>query len=194
MTDKEKHVFETIYERRSIRKYLEDKQVEKDKIKKLLEAGMAAPSACNLQPWEFIVVYEKDDVALLKAAQFSNNHNATMAIVVCANTKNVPWEGPNWMIDCSAAVENMMLAAAAMELGSLWVGAFHQDVVRNQLNIPENIHVMNIIFFGYPNEKRPVGTRYNEEAIYWSKYDPDRQREMRTMEMLSDPGIKAVEV
>lgn len=192
MTEKEKIVLDTIFARRSVRHFADGKQVEKEKIIKLLEAAMAAPSACNLQPWEFIVVSEKDEMSRLVNAVMNGNYNAPLAMIICANTKNIPWEGNGWMIDCSAAVENMMIAAAAMGLGSVWIGAYHEDELRKLFNIPKHIQIMNTVYFGYPapEEVRPAGTRYTDDAVYWGKYDPDRKRIMRTMEMLGDPSIK----
>ena len=126
----EEKVFEAIFARRSIRRY-DGREVEQDKIIKLLKAGMAAPSACNLQPWEFIVVTEKE--LLGKLEENAPKYNAPVAMIVCANTKNIPWESSDWKIDCSAAVENMMIAASAMGLGSVWIGMFNMEAVRSCL-------------------------------------------------------------
>lgn len=179
----EEKVFEAIFARRSIRRY-DGREVEQDKIIKLLKAGMAAPSACNLQPWEFIVVTEKE--LLGKLEENAPKYNAPVAMIVCANTKNIPWESSDWKIDCSAAVENMMIAASAMGLGSVWIGMFNMEAVRKLFDIPENIHVMSIVYFGYPVKAKSPATKYNEEAVYWQKYDPSRNRSLRTMEMLGD--------
>jgi nitroreductase len=185
MDELEKNVFDAIYGRRSIRRY-KDKEVEKEKIIKLLKAGMAAPSACNLQPWEFIVVTDKEMLRQLKENIGEGNYNAPMAVVVCANTVNIPWGGDSWMVDCSAAVENMMLAATAMGLGSVWIGSQDEDGVRKLLDIPDRISVMNVVYFGYPDQEIKHGTRYNEEAVFWQKYDPDRKRSLRTIDMKYD--------
>ena len=171
MIDEEKYVFETIFARRSIRNFVADKQVEKWKIIKLLEAAMAAPSAGNTQPWEFIVITEKDKMEKLKN---TTGINAPTAIVTCANTTYIPWENNDWMIDCSAAAENMLIAATAMGLASLWLGAI--DILREMFGIPDNIKVLNIIYFGYTDMITPSGTRYAEDAVYWEKYDPARVR------------------
>ncbi|MCL2210261.1 MAG: nitroreductase family protein [Treponema sp.] len=189
MTEKEKCVFDVIFSRRSIRRYVDGKPVEKEKIVKLLEAAMAAPSACNLQPWEFIVVTEKEKLKQLLDSTQAGKISCPLSIIICANTKNIPWEGQGWMIDCSAAVQNMMIAAAAMGLGSVWVGSHNEEAIRRLFNVPENIKVMNMVYFGYPDEKKQAGTRYTEDAVYWEKYDPQRKRTMRTMDMLSDLSV-----
>ncbi|MCL2264499.1 MAG: nitroreductase family protein [Treponema sp.] len=194
MTENAKRIFEVIFARRSIRRFIEDKYVEKEKIIKLLEAGMAAPSACNLQPWEFIVVSEKENLERLINSTQAGKISAPLAVIVCANTKNIPWDTQGWMIDCSAAVENMMIAATAMGLGSVWVGSHDENFIRKSFNVPKNIKVMNMVYFGYPDEIKPSGTRYAEDAVYWETYDPSRKRSMRTMEMLSDLSVKPVQL
>jgi len=172
-----KSVFEAIFSRRSVRHFIEDKPVEKTKITKLLEAAMAAPSACNTQPWEFIVVTEKDKMARLRnALGEENRYNAPMAVVTCANAGYIPWEGSGWMVDCSAAVQNMLIAATAMGLGSLWIGWNHEDILREAFEIPENIKILNITYFGYTDKIIESGTRYAEDAVFWEKYDPARVR------------------
>ena len=183
MNENEQHVFDAIYSRRSIRAYVEGKEVEKEKIIKLLKAGMAAPSTCNLQTWEFIVVTEKEMVDQLKGTITYGDYNAPMAMVICGNTVNIPWQDEDWKIDCSAAVENMMIAATSMGLGSVWIGSFDMEALRKLLAIPAHISVMSVVYFGYPNEQKEPGTKYNEEAVYWQKYDPKRNRKLRSLGM-----------
>ena len=172
MIDKEKCVLDAIFTRRSVRNFIADKQVEKAKIIKLLEAAMAAPSAGNTQPWEFIVFTEKDKIDQLKNV---TGINAPMAIITCANPAYIPWEdNGDWKIDCSAAVENMLIAAVAMGLGSLWIGAI--DILRETFEIPEHIKILNLTYFGYTDKAAESGTRYAEDAVFWEKYDADRVR------------------
>jgi nitroreductase len=186
MSQNEQYVFDAIYSRRSIRSYIEGKEVEQEKIIKLLKAGMAAPSTCNLQTWEFVVVTKKEMVDQLKNATFQGKYNTPMAMVVCGNTVNIPWKDEDWKIDCSAAVENMMIAATAMGLGSVWIGSFDMDSVRKLLVIPNHILIMSVVYFGYPNEQKKQGTKYNEEAVYWEKYDTKRNRKLRTIDLKKD--------
>jgi len=194
MTGMEKNVLEVIFARRSIRRFIEGKQIEKDKIIKLLEAGMAAPSACNLQPWEYIIVSDNERMEQLINSTQAGKINAPLAMIICANTKNIPWEGQGWMIDCSAAVENMMIAATAMGLGSVWVGSHNEEFIRKLCNVPSNIKIMNMVYFGYPDEFKPAGTRFTEDAVYWENYDSNRNRSMRTVDMLSDLSVKPVKM
>lgn len=182
----EENVFKAICGRRSARAY-EDRPVEEEKLLKLLKAGMAAPSACNLQPWEFIVVTDNE---MLEELQKPAPYKPPVAIIICANTEKIPWGGEGWMVDCSAAVENMMIAAVPLGLGSCWIGALDIDVTRKLLNIPENIQVLNMVYFGYPVRTKQPATKYNEEAVYWGKYDSARSRSLRTMEMLMTDGYQ----
>jgi nitroreductase len=183
MNKVEENVFHAIYSRRSIRAY-DGREVEPQQLVSLLKAGMAAPSACNLQPWEFIVVTQKDLLERLET--MAPKYNAPAAVIVCGNTKNIPWGGEDWKIDCSAAVENMMIAASAMGIGSVWIGMFKMEEVRKLFHIPEDIHVMSIVYFGYPVKEKCAATKYNEEAVFWQEYDPNRNRTIRTMDMLGD--------
>lgn len=176
MDQLEKHVFDAIYARRSVRRYMEDKEVEHEKIIKLLKAAMAAPSACNIQPWEFIVINEKEAVAdFKKCVEQHGNYNAPLIIVVCGYTGFIPWDNDEGEYDCCAAIENMHIAAVSMGLGSVWIGGFNQDTIRKQLNIPEDVYPIGIVYFGYPKEIPEPRTQYREEAVFWQKYDPERE-------------------
>lgn len=180
MNQDENRDLELIFRRRSIRAYIEGKEVEREKIMKLLEAAMAAPSACNIQPWEFIVVTEKETVAAIKnSIPRWGNYNAPLVMVVCSYTKYIPWKGDGGMIDCSAAVENMLLAATAMGLGSVWIGGFDREALRAILDIPEQVLPVAVVYFGYPAEQKEPRTKYLEEAVYWQKYDPEREHRPR---------------
>lgn len=183
--DQVRNILEVMYDRRSIRRFIEDKAVEHDKIIMLLKAAMSAPSACNLQPWEFIIVNEEEGLNKLKDCIDSNNgrnYNAPAAFVVCSNTSYIPWEGRGEM-DCSAAIENILLAATAMGLGTVWIGAVDGDAVRKLLDIPSHVEVISVVFFGYPSEQKPARTQYTEEAVYWQKYDPQREHPKRTIDL-----------
>jgi len=182
-------VYRCILQRRSIRNYVDGKPVEREKIQVLLRAAMAAPSACNLQPWEFIIVDDPAGMAELKPLVPGGQFNAPMAVVVCARTGYVPWEGNGWAIDCAAAIQNMMLAAVEMGLGSLWIGDFDRQRVCEHLHIPEGVEPVNVVYFGYPAENKRAVTRYKEEAVYWGKYDPNRPHAQRTIEAMIQESI-----
>jgi nitroreductase len=86
-------------------------------------------------------------------------------------------------MDCSAAIENILLAAAVMGLGAVWIGAFDEESIRRNFDIPDHVAVNSIVFFGYPAEQKLPRTQYTEEAIYWEKYDSQRQHLPRSIDM-----------
>jgi len=119
-------VFDAILKRRSIRRNTSQK-VEKEKIDLLLKAAMAAPSACNLQPWSFIVVGDESILDQVKKATGQGQYNAPLAIVVCGEYKHRPWEGEDYMIDCGMATENILLEAVELGLASVVIGGFEEE-------------------------------------------------------------------
>jgi len=186
MTQHEEHVFDAIYARRSIRAYAEDKEVEREKIVKLLKAAMAAPSACNLQPWEFVVVTEKEKVAAIKESiPRWGDYNAPVVIVVCGVPNLIPWEGDDGVRDVSAAIENMLIAATAMGLGTVWIGGFVSSSLRGILNIPETSVPLGVVYLGYPAQRPQPRTRYLEQAVHWEGYDAERTPQRRPGSILA---------
>lgn len=182
---KEQTVYETILKRRSIRNFL-DQSVERSVIERLLKAAMAAPSACNLQPWSFIVVDDSNLLIELKDVTEQGKYNAPLAIIVCGAYKHIPWDGQAWMFDCGAAAQNMMLAATELGLASVCVGGFDEEALHNLLEIPDDIEPVCIIEFGYPAYEREPLTWYTEEAVHWQKFDKSKVRTMRTLQMLQE--------
>ncbi len=182
-------LMDILLQRRSIRVYDAKRPVEREKMDIMLQAAMAAPSACNLQPWEFIVIDRPERLKQLKACIGEGNgrhYNAPAAFVVCANTSYIPWGG-NAEADTSAAIENMLLAATALGLGTVWLGDIDRDKIRALLDIPDHVSVNNVVLFGYPAEAKASRTQYNEEAIYWDKYDPKREHKERTIALRFKP-------
>jgi len=165
-----------IYKRRSIRSF-EPREVEKEKLIELLKAGMAAPSANNGRPWEFIVVTDEERLAKLRSSLKHGHYKAPAAIAVLGNLKiSTSKESSTrfWIQDCTAATENILLAATGLGLGSVWIGAYPKEDVtkaaREILEIPEDIYVLSLIYVGYPAEKHPPRTQYEEKRVHWQKY------------------------
>lgn len=164
-----------VYKRRSIRVF-ERREVEKEKITELLQAGMAAPSASNGQPWEFIVVTDPERLSKLQEKLEHGKYNAPLVIAVLANLAIAKKQSSYrfWVQDCSAAVENILISAVGLGLGSVWIGAHPKEdvtsVVHEILEIPNDIHVLNLIYIGYPAEEKPPRTQYEEERVHWQKY------------------------
>ena len=182
-------LMDILYKRRSTRKYDMEKPVENEKIITMLQAAMAAPSACNLQPWEFIVIVNPGRIKQLKECIGDHNgryYNAPAAFVVCANTSYIPWES-NGEMDTSAAIENMMLAATVLGLGTVWIGDIDREAIRALLDIPAHESVNSVVLFGYPAEVKAPRTQYTEEAVYWDKYDPKREHPERTIALRFKP-------
>ena len=157
---KELDVFEAIKGRRSVREYHEEVVSDQD-LHKVLEAAIHAPSAGNLQPWEFIVVKNPKTRKLLAKAALNQfwMTTAPVHIVVCANevrsSSIYGLRGKNLYCiqDTSAAIQNMLLAAYALGYGTCWVGAFDEEAVRKILNIPNGIRPVAIITLGKPAER-----------------------------------------
>ncbi len=171
---------ETIYKRRSIRNYL-DKKIDEDTIITLLEAASAAPTAANCQPWEFIVIDDNGKLSILKDKFNFARYNAPVAIVVCGNME-LAFKGPGkemWVQDCSAAIENILIAATSIGLGSVWIGVYpiesNVKIAKKILNIPEHVIPLGIVYVGYPAEQKDARTRLNLKRVYWQEYDTSRK-------------------
>ena len=158
-----------IHSRRSIRQYL-DRHLPEELIQKLLAAAMQAPSARNQQPWHFVVIDERKTLSeiasLLPNAWMTTN--APLAILVCAD---LTWEKSEgyWVVDCSAAVENMLLAAHALGLGAVWCGVYPRDKrmegLRQLAGLPKNVIAHSLVVLGYAAEQIPAEDRYRPERV-----------------------------
>lgn len=165
---------ELLLNRRSIRKY-KDQKINKDDMNNILQAAMYAPSAMNLQPWQFIVI---DDKVVLKETIKSIPHaemlkQSAAAILVCGDKaieKNESWLLQN----CSAAVQNILLSAYGLGIGSCWIGIQGMDdIVKNiilQFKLPENIIPVALISLGYPDETVTAEERFKTEKIHYNKW------------------------
>jgi len=164
---------EAIMSRRSIRKY-SDKKIPEEIITKLLKAAMNAPSAHNRQPWHFIVVDDRETLNKVpEYHQYSKMlENASHAIVVLGD--NEVQTSDFWIHDCSAATENILIAANALGLGAVWLGVHpHETLIegtKKLFNIPAHVTPLGIISLGYPEETRPPRENYNPERIHRNKW------------------------
>ena len=167
---------ENIMTRTSIREF-KTQPVEQDKVDILLKAAMAAPTALNLQPWHFIVINDKETIALLSGKRPTN---APLMIAVCGDTdKTMLPDGSTklpdfWVEDVSAATENLLLAAHALGLGAVWTGVYpamdRTAEVANVLNCPQNIVPLAVVRVGYPDESPEPKNKYKEENISYNKF------------------------
>ena len=163
-----------ILTRRSIRKYTSE-EVHEDVIHQLLDAGMHAPTARNIQPWHFVVVTERKILDNLSVAHpyAKMLKRATLAILVCGDKKLQEAEG--YIVqDCSAATQNILLAAHASGLGAVWLGMFPREERINKvselLDIPDHILPVSLISIGYPDEAKEAPDRFKKEKIHWNKF------------------------
>jgi nitroreductase len=158
-----------IHTRRSIRKYL-DQSVPEELIQKLLAAAMQAPSARNQQPWQFVVI--DDRAVLAKIPVFMPNAamagKAPLAILVCGDLSLEKSEG-YWVVDCAAAVENMLLAAHASGLGAVWCGVYprvpRMEGLKQLMGLPENVIAHSLVVLGYPGETIQPENRYRLQRV-----------------------------
>ena len=164
-----------IFKRRSIRKYT-DQPVEPEKLDQLLQAGMAAPSAMNCKPWEFVVVTDPEKLAAFRKRLIFGDRNAPAAIVVCGNPRLSanPAARLFWVQDCSAATENILVAAAGLGLGTVWVGVHPVSefvrVVRQIAGLPKHVTPLALVYVGYPAEEKPVRTQYDASRVHHQTY------------------------
>jgi nitroreductase len=164
-----------IFRRRSVRKFL-DQPVEREKLDLLLQAAMAAPSATNSMPWEFIVIDDPERLAGLRTVLPYGKFTAPAAIAVCGSPKVArnPTGKMFWVQDCSAAAENILLAAVELGLGGCWIGVHPipvaKDLVARYLGCQGDVHPLCVIYLGYPVETREPRTRYDAEKVHWQKY------------------------
>jgi len=161
---------DAILTRRSVRRFLPD-PVPDDQVKLLLRAAMQAPSAVNEQPWQFVVI--NDRALLAEVATFHSSvqvlHEAPMGILICGD-KRLEKRQNCWVQDCSAATENMLLAAHALGLGAVWLGIYHLEAriegARKVFNLPAEIIPLVLIALGLPGETPPPEDRYIEERVH----------------------------
>lgn len=166
---------EEIFIRRSIRKFT-SQLVEPEKIDKLLRAAMQAPSAANQQPWEFIVVQNKERLAKVAEASPYTKPVAGSAVTFVLLADESKLKIPTaWEQDMGAVAENMLLEAVHLGLGGVWFGVatsdFVMEKVRNLFDLPKNIRPFALISVGYPDEqKNQFIDRYQAERVHYEKW------------------------
>ena len=167
-------VQEALLSRRSIRKY-KDQKISKLEMDRILKAAMYAPSAMNLQAWQLIVIDNKDVlIETIRSIPYAEMlRQSAAAILVCGESsveKNESWLLQN----CSAAIQNILLSAHELEIGSCWI-AIHgmNDVyksIKTQFKLPENIVPVSLISLGYPDEVVKAEERFTEEKVHYNKW------------------------
>jgi nitroreductase len=161
-----------IFDRRSVRQY-SDAGVGDDLVQDLLEAAMAAPSAVAKDPWHFIVVRDRERLARL-AEGLPNGKmlaDAALGIIVCGDIEEAHGNLESYMLqDCSAAVENILLAATALGLGACWLGVHPRTErmahLKDVLGLPDNVTALAGIAIGYPSAPPEARTRYSASKVH----------------------------
>jgi nitroreductase len=163
-------IMEALISRRSVRRF-DPKPVPASVIELMLRAAMQAPSAANAQPWHFVVITER--LMLEKVTEFhpaaESLHQATVAILVCGDSL-LEKRPDRWIMDCSAATQNILLAAHANDLGAVWLG-IHPDPIRidgmrRLVNLPKHVHPLSLVALGYPAQVSLPVDRFNPERIH----------------------------
>lgn len=169
-------ILDNILNRRSVREFTDEK-VKKDDLEMIIRAGMSAPSAINLQPWEFIV-FDEDDILeyMIDLHEYSKMfRTATAGILVCGNMdRTLDNFRDLWVQDCSASIENMLLAIESFGLGGVWLGIYpikdRCDKLTDFFVLPDNIVPFGVIALGYPAVDVQSKDKWDESKLHWNKW------------------------
>ncbi len=159
-------VFEAIRKRRSVRSYTGD-PISKEDLKKIVAAGRLAATGSNKQPWDFIVVTDRETIDQLRiASSWMDKAGAVIAVVLDPSSR---W----WVEDGSAAVENMLLAATALGYGSCWLEGYtvpREDEFKALLGVPEGKRLLTLVPIGVPTAWPTKEKRSLEDVLHWERY------------------------
>jgi nitroreductase len=157
--------------KRKVQRTFASRAVEHDKLSRIVEAGRHAMSARNLQPWQFIVVRDRDRLKAMGALCTTGRFvaDAPSAVVILKDLGNTRWAD----IDCAQAAQNMATAGWALGLGTCWVGNFDAAKLRENLGYPAGWEVFTILPFGYADEKSPPQgkpLKKRAEMVHYERY------------------------
>lgn len=161
--------------RRSIRKYKPD-AVEKHKLDMVLESARLAPSAANRQPWHFIVITDKTIKVNLKSAYSAERIQQAPVVIVCCADSSVSWkrhDGKDYSeVDAAIAMQNLILTASELGLGTCWIANFNEKIMKEILEIPDHISVVAMTPLGYSDEKKGAveDRKPIEEMLHQNKW------------------------
>jgi nitroreductase len=165
---------EAIFSRRSIRKY-KKKPIDDDTLNLLLKAGMSAPSAGNEQPWHFIVINDKNILNKIPSIHPYSNMltQAPIAILICGDLTLEKHKG-FWVQDCSAATENILIAASHLKLGSVWLGVYPRNEringLQKLLGLKDHLIPFALLPIGYPSEKKEAKSDFDFTRVHYNKW------------------------
>ena len=167
-------IFEALHTRRSVRKY-QEKEIPEELIQKLLAAAMMAPSAGDARPWQFILVTDPEKKNKVKEVHpyVSMIIKAPLGILVCGDLSKEKYPG-FWPQDCSAAMQNLLLAAHGSGLGAVWTGIYplEERVVKicEIFNLPDQIVPLGLAVMGWPAQCGKSEERYTDECVRYNTW------------------------
>lgn len=167
---------ETIHSRKSVREYT-SQAVDKETLIELVKAGMAAPTGRNIRPWEFVILYENDlmDTLANNLPYAKMLAGAAAAIVVCGNPDTEKAGSSLWVMDCSAATQNILLAAESLGLGAVWTAGYpyedRMNIISKTLSLPSHIIPLCVIPIGYPEGKQTPKKKFDPTKIKFNTYN-----------------------
>ncbi|KAA3606663.1 MAG: nitroreductase family protein [Planctomycetota bacterium] len=166
---------QAIMTRRSVRRF-QPRPVAEEKLKRILEAGMNAPSAMDGRPWQFVVFNQPECLQALAEGLDQGLPmiaEAPAAILICGDLNREP-EGAFWPVDCTCAAQNMLLAAHGLGLGAVWIAVytvgFREEACRRLANLPERIEPFALILLGDPAEELPAEYRYEATRVHFNRW------------------------
>ena len=137
---------------------------------------MAAPSATNRQPWEFVILTKRNLLEKLRRVLVLGRYHAPVAIVVCGNMHRA-LPGPArdfWIQDCSAATQNILLAATGFGLGAVWIGVHPIGLLKKGVSLavrlPKHLVPLAVIYMGHPAEVKPPRTQFDPRKVHWEQF------------------------
>jgi len=157
-------IVDPILSRRSIRRY-EEKEILEEILNQILEAGRNAPSAANMQPIHFIVLKDNEIKKKLSTIFSRFLKDAPVVIVGCADVK-ARLTGKWAVVDATIAMQNMVISAWTLGVGSCWIGAFNEKKVKEKLKIPDKWKVVALVTLGYPAEQPKLRKKKSFENLF----------------------------
>ncbi len=163
-------IINAILKRRSIRAYT-DKEISEDTMNTILKAAMYAPTARNSQEWRFIVVRNPENLQKIQQVQPYNTllEQANAAVIVCALVESDAAKR-YFQQDCGASIQNLMLAAYGLGVGSVWLGVYPNeqlvDGITKSFKLPKDVFPIGVVALGYPAEEKPDPERFDASKIH----------------------------
>ena len=167
-------ILDAILTRRSIRSYT-DKEISEESMNTILKSAMYAPTARNFQSWRFIVVRDRKNLKKIEEVQPYNTllEHAKAAVIVCAQLETDAHK-LFFQQDCGAAIENLMLAAHGLGIGSVWLGVYPREQliegITKAFGLPKDVVPIGVVALGYPAEEKPDPERFDQSKIHYEQW------------------------